>query len=321
MILTVTANPSLDRTLELASPLHHGEVQRAVAVRAEPGGKGVNVARVVAQAGLATRAILPARVGDPLLAALDDVALPYVAMPTDGEVRSNITIADPDGTTTKLNAPGVALDAAAARRLTDLVVEHAQGAAWVALCGSLPPGLPDSWYRTVIDELAGLECRIAVDTSGSPLAATVTGRVDLLKPNDEELAAATGTDPDVLVSATSRGDYEPLVDTARTLVERTGAAILATLGAAGAMLITDAGTWFATPPPIVPRSTVGAGDSSLAGYLIAETRGDAEPDRLRTAVAYGSAATALAGTQPPSPDQLDLDGVRITDLSGAAPVR
>ncbi|AZG44160.1 ATP-dependent 6-phosphofructokinase isozyme 2 [Gordonia insulae] len=319
-ILTVTANPSLDRTLELSAPLHHGGVQRATSVRAEPGGKGVNVARVVAEAGLSTRAVLPARTGDPLLTALDDVALPYLTLPIEGEVRSNITVADPDGTTTKINAPGFALVAAQADRLAELVVENARGARWVALCGSLPPGLPDDWYRTVIDALAEANCLVAVDTSGAPLAATVQGRVDLLKPNDEELAEATGVDPARLVGATAHGDYAPLIDAARTLVDRTGAAILATLGAAGAMLITDSGTWFATPPPIVPRSTVGAGDSALAGYLIAESRGDAAPDRLRTAVAYGSAATALAGTQPPRPDLLDLAGVSITDLSGAAQV-
>ncbi|NED66887.1 1-phosphofructokinase, partial [Streptomyces sp. SID10244] len=92
---------------------------------------------------------------------------------------------------------------------------------------------------------------------------------------------ATGVDPARLVAATSRGDYAPLVGAARSLVDQTGAAILATLGAAGAILVTDSGTWFATPPPIVPRSTVGAGDSALAGYLIAETRGATEPERLR----------------------------------------
>ncbi|MGK2319672.1 1-phosphofructokinase family hexose kinase [Gordonia rhizosphera] len=320
MILTVTANPSVDRTLELSAPLAHGEVQRAVGVRAEPGGKGINVARVVAEAGVTTRAILPARAGDPLLAALDAVGLPHLTLPVDGEVRNNVTIADPDGTTTKINALGIPLDADQARRLADLVVQNAAGTRWVALCGSLPPGLPADWYRSVIDALSGAGCRVAVDTSGAPLAATVTGRVDLLKPNDEELAEATGADPAQLVAATSRGDYGPLVSAARVLVDRTGAAILATLGAAGAMLITNTGTWFATPPPIVPRSTVGAGDASLAGYLIAESRGDAEPDRLRNAVAYGSAATALAGTQPPAPAQLDLERVVVTDLSGAAQV-
>ncbi|MBD1321791.1 1-phosphofructokinase family hexose kinase [Gordonia hankookensis] len=318
MILTVTANPSLDRTLELAAPLRRGEVQRATSVRAEPGGKGVNVARVVSEAGLATLAVLPARTGDPLLTALDTVDLPYLALPIDGDVRSNVTVADPDGTTTKINAPGFGLTPADTHALVDLIVENARDASWVALCGSLPPGPSDNWYRTVIDELDGQDCQVAVDTSGGPLSATVRGRVDLLKPNDEELAEATGVDPARLVAATSRGDYAPLIGAARSLVDQTGAAILATLGAAGAILVTDSGTWFATPPPIVPRSTVGAGDSALAGYLIAETRGATEPERLRSAVAYGSAATALAGTQPPAPGRLDLDGVTVTDLSGAA---
>lgn len=317
-ILTVTANPSLDRTLELTSPLVHGAVQRASAVRAEPGGKGINVARVASAAGVDTRALFPARAGDPLLAALDAVALPYLTLAIDGEVRSNVTIADPDGTTTKVNAPGFVLDDAIAAELTELVLRNARGARWVALCGSLPPGLPHTWYRTVVDALQGSGCRVAVDTSGAPLAAAVTGPVDLLKPNEQELADATGADPAQLAAASAQGDHAPLVTAATELAQRTGAAILATLGAAGALLVTGTGAWFATPPPIVPRSTVGAGDAALTGYLIAECRGADEPERLRTAVAYGSAATALAGTQPPYPDQIDLDNVTVTDLTGAA---
>ncbi|MEE3850560.1 hexose kinase [Gordonia sp. LSe1-13] len=316
-ILTVTANPSLDRTLELSTPLTHGAVQRARTALAEPGGKGVNVARVAAAAGVPTRAILPARAGDPLLTALDDVALPYLALPIDGEVRSNITVADPDGTTTKINAPGFVLDDAQARRLAELVLENARGARWVALCGSLPPGLPANWYRTVVDALSNSGCLVAVDTSGAPLAAAVTGRVDLLKPNDEELAEAVGADAAQLSAATARGDHAPLIEAAGQLVERTGAAILATLGASGALLVTATGSWFAAPPPIVPRSTVGAGDAALTGYLIAESRGAAEPERLRTAVAYGSAATALPGTRPPAPEQLDLSHVHVTELTGS----
>ena len=135
MIVTVTANPSLDRTLELGAPLARGEVQRAGVVRTEPGGKGVNVARVVAAAGLATRALLPARPGDPLRAALDDLALPYDAVPVDGEVRSNITIAESDGTTTKINAPGVTLTGPDREALVGLIREHAGSAQWVTLCG------------------------------------------------------------------------------------------------------------------------------------------------------------------------------------------
>lgn len=141
-IVTLTANPSLDRTLELSGVLQRGEVQRAVAARTEPGGKGVNVSRVAAEAGVSTLALLPGRAGDPLLTALNGVGLPYRAMPIDGEIRSNLTIAEPDGTTTKINAPGVTLDADQARALTELVIEHAASASWVTLCGSLPQVCP-----------------------------------------------------------------------------------------------------------------------------------------------------------------------------------
>ena len=72
------------------------------------------------------------------------------------------------------------------------------------------------------------------------------------------------------------------------------------------------GAWLATPPPIVPRSTVGAGDSSLAGYVRADVEGAAAPARLQMAVAYGSGAAALPGTALPSPDEINLDGVAIT---------
>ncbi|MGW0035787.1 1-phosphofructokinase family hexose kinase [Gordonia sp. NPDC003376] len=315
MIVTLTAHPSLDRTLEITGPLLRGEVQRAVDVRSEPGGKGINVSRVIAESAIPTRAILPAHDGDPLLAALHGVGLEIDAVGVTGDVRTNITIAETDGTTTKINAPGPTLDADAADALTALLLDRAADATWVALCGSLPAGVPDDWYRTLADALAPLGCRVAIDTSGAPLTAAVTGPVDLIKPNETELAEACGLDPAAMRDAVAGGDLGPVVDASRVMAERIGGSVLATLGATGAILTTTRGSWFAAPPPIVPRSTVGAGDSSLAGYLIAATRGDDEPGRLRSAVAYGAAATALPGTQPPRPEHLDLTHVSVTGLA------
>ena len=91
--------------------------------------------------------------------------------------------------------------------------------------------------------------------------------------------------------------------------------MLATLGGAGAVLVDETGSWMATPPPIVPRSTVGAGDASLAGYVRADVGGADPPQRLRMAVAYGSAAAALPGSALPSPAQIDLDAVQVTSIS------
>lgn len=315
MIVTVTVNPSIDRTIELASPLERGAVLRAVGVRNEPGGKGINVSRVIAEAGLDTLALLPSAPGDRMLVELDAVGLPHHAVGIDGEVRVNITIAEPDGTTTKLNEAGCFLGTGQIEELTDLIVTSAAEARWLALCGSLAPGLDDDWYRGIIDRLAGTGCRIAVDTSDGPLAEVARSTPSLLKPNGEELASLTGADGRAMEAAAEAGDPGAAAEAARNLSATTGAAVLNTLGAAGAVLADGDQSWFATPPPIVPRSTVGAGDSSLAGYLIAETRGLEPAERLRTAVAYGSAAAALPGTQPPTPAQLDLAGVTIRQLS------
>jgi 1-phosphofructokinase len=101
-------------------------------------------------------------------------------------------------------------------------------------------------------------------------------------------------------------------------VDRGVAAVLLTLGAQGAVLITTDGTWRAAPPPISLRSTVGAGDASLAGYLLADLRGEGPADRLREAVAYGAAAASLAGSTMPRDTDLDRAGVTVTQLTAAA---
>jgi 1-phosphofructokinase len=244
-------------------------------------------------------------------------------VPTAGAVRTNLAITEHDGTTTKLNEPGAALDAAALDALTRSVAASAESAAWVVLSGSLPPGVPDGWYADVVALLAQYPCRVAIDTSDGPLAALVASfdqaAPDLIKPNAEELAGVLGYSPQALEAAVAQGDPEPVVTAARRLVDRGVGAVLATLGAAGAVLVDETGSWMATPPPIAARSTVGAGDASLAGYLRADVGGAVPPQRLQMAVAYGSAAAALPGSALPTPAQIDLDAVRVTPIAPISP--
>ncbi|MGK2881758.1 MAG: 1-phosphofructokinase family hexose kinase [Mycobacterium sp.] len=319
MIVTVTPNPSIDRTVTLTLPLVRGAVHRVTEGTTEPGGKGVNVARALTLAHVDAIAVLPAAPGDPMLSALTGIGVAFRAVAMAGAVRTNLTITETDGTTTKLNERGVALDQAATDRLTSVVIDAARDAAWVVLSGSLPPGLPDSWYAEVVALLAPLPCKVAVDTSEGPLAALAASfhraAPDLIKPNAEELASLTGGSPEALESAVAEGNPEPVVAAARQLVDRGAGAVLATLGASGAVLVDNVGAWVATPPPIIPRSTVGAGDSSLAGYLRADAGGAPPPQRLQMAVAYGSAAAALPGSALPTPAQLLLDAVRVTSIA------
>lgn len=319
MIVTVTPNPSIDRTVTLTAPLTRGAVHRVSSVTTEPGGKGVNVARALTLAGVEAVAVLPAPGNDPMIAALQATGMQFRCVPATDAVRMNLTITEHDGTTTKLNAPGAALDPSVVDALTRAVVTNAEQASWVVLSGSLPPGVPDAWYAEIVARLAPLPCRVAIDTSERPLAALVAslGRTtpDLIKPNAEELAGVLGYSPQALEAAVAQGDPEPVVTAARELVDRGVRAVLATLGAAGAVLVDETGSWMATPGPIVPRSTVGAGDASLAGYLRAEVGGAVPPQRLQMAVAYGSAAAALPGSALPTPAEIELDGVSVTTIS------
>ncbi|WP_197375851.1 1-phosphofructokinase family hexose kinase [Mycolicibacterium baixiangningiae] len=318
MIVTVTPNPSIDRTVTLPAPLTRGAVQRISSVTNEPGGKGVNVARVLSQAGTDVMALLPAAAGDPLVAALRSTGVPFRAVPVAEPVRTNLTITESDGTTTKLNERGAPLNAAVREALTRSIVDTAAHAAWVVMSGSLPPGLPDGWYADIVGLLAPLPCRVAVDTSEGPLAALAAAfdhaAPDLIKPNAEELAGLVGGSAENLENSVAQGDPEPVVAAARQLIDRGVGTVLATLGASGAVLVDATGAWLALPPPTVARSTVGAGDSALAGYVRAAVGGAAPPDRLRMAVAYGSAAAALPGSALPTPAQLDLDGVTVTPI-------
>jgi 1-phosphofructokinase len=267
--------------------------------------------------------VLPAPASDPLVDALQASAVAFRCVPTTEAVRTNLAITEHDGTTTKLNEPGATLDAAALDALTRSVLATAESASWVVLSGSLPPGVPDSWYADIVAQLATYPCRVAVDTSEGPLAALVgsfdRAAPDLIKPNAEELAGVLGFSPQALEAAVAQGDPDPVVTAARKLVDRGVGVVLATLGAAGAVLVDATGSWMAVPPPIVPRSTVGAGDASLAGYVRADVSGAAAPQRLQMAVAYGSAAAALPGSALPTPPQIDVNAVAVTPISPVTP--
>jgi 1-phosphofructokinase len=135
-----------------------------------------------------------------------------------------------------------------------------------------------------------------------------------VKPNAEELAELTGIGNGEALEI----DELAAADAAGTLISRGCRAVLATLGAKGAVLATAEGSWFATMPPIVPRSTVGAGDSSLAGYLLADLRGEGPQRRLSVAVAHGSAAASLPGSTMPSVEQTDPESAVIRALTPIA---
>jgi 1-phosphofructokinase len=300
VIVTLTLNPSVDRTVEIEA-LARGQVMRALSVRVDPGGKGINVSRALATHGLPTRAVvtLGGAEGEHLVTLLLDTGIDVVPVRIRGAIRSNITVVEPDGTTTKFNEPGAELSSEELAAVIGAVKTAAQSADWLVLSGSLPPGTPADVYADMIRGLAGSGTRVAVDTSGPALEAAVAAGPTLVKPNRGELTGAAG------VRLLTIAD---VVEAAGRLREMGARAVLASLGADGAVLVDDDGAVHGRTPAVAQLSSVGAGDAMLAGFLAGGGKG---VDALSEALAWGAAAVLQPGSGMPSPGDIDRTKVQV----------
>lgn len=304
MIITLTPNPSIDRTVGFRE-LRRGSVNRASSSRIDPGGKGVNVSRALTAQGASTIAVLPE--GGPegrlMAALLDDAGVARHGVPIRESVRLNITAVEPDGTTTKLNEPGPHLDEGEIRALLAAVgsaVGAVEGPVWVVGCGSLPPGAPVDLLARLVRSAREAGARVAIDTSGAPLRPAVDAHPDLIKPNRVELEDLVGAE---LVTLGA------VVDAAGDLVAGGVGAVAVSLGRDGAVLVDPTGATHAVATIDAPRSTVGAGDCLLAGLLHDLSAGRPSAEALPTGVLWGAAAVTLPGSRVPGP--ADLDGITV----------
>lgn len=314
MIVTVTPNPSLDRTYELDT-LARGEVNRAARVRLDAGGKGINVSRALVAGGADTVAVFPSGGSDGarIVATLAADGVASVPVEIAGSTRSNVTLAEGDGTTTKVNAPGPRLTVDDVTRLLAAVAdtldagERRDGGPRVVVgAGSLPDGAADDFYVRLAQVGRAHGARVVVDTSDAPLGAVArAGCADLLKPNDDELADLVGRQLRTVGDVVAAAREVLAAGTERATPRPEGREVFVSLGAHGALLVTARRTWWAGGAPLVPASTVGAGDVTLAAYL---RTGD-----LPTAVAAGRAAVLLPGSAVPTPDLIHLDDVRVVE--------
>lgn len=301
MIVTVTPNPSVDRTLEV-DRLHRGHVVRSHSVQVDPGGKGINVVRALVGNGVHAVAVVPVggAEGRQLVDLLHERDITPRVVPIAGANRANIALVEPDGTVTKINEPGPTITTVEIEALITATATAAIGASWVVTCGSLPDGAPDDLHARIVAQAHAAGARVAVDTSGPPLLAALAARPDLVKPNLDELAEAVGAQVATLGEA---------VDAAHRLQALGARQVLASLGPDGAILVGDGVVLHASCHVQRPVSSVGAGDSSLAGFLTS----DDPVTALRTAVAFGAAAVQLPGSSLPNPHDLHPEDVRVTD--------
>jgi 1-phosphofructokinase len=303
MIVTLTPNPSIDRTVSITG-LQRGQVHRATASQIDPGGKGVNISRALTAHKAGTLAVLPA--GGPqghlLAELLKEAGIAVSIVPIAGSIRANVALVEPDGTTTKINEPGPLLSGSECEALLAGAVDTlAEQPSWLVGSGSLPPGVEDDLYAGLVGRCRAAGVSVAIDSSGPPLRLAVAAGPDLIKPNLEELEELVGRQLNTLGDVLAAG-----VD----LVTHGVGTVVVSLGGRGALLVSAQVIAHAVAPVSSPLSTVGAGDALLAGYLYATGSGSTEVEALCTGVTWGAAAVSLPGSAMPTPN--DVAGIAVS---------
>jgi 1-phosphofructokinase len=281
-VLTVTLNPAVDETIFL-DRLVPGTVHRAREVRRQAGGKGVNVAAMLVDAGRAVAAtgFLGRDNAHLFEAFFRSRGIHDRFLRLEGETRTGIKIVDrASAETTDLNLPGLAPDAADLAGLEAAIGEAARPGLWLVVSGSLPPGVEPAYLAGLVAAARARGALVAVDASGPALASAVEAGVDLVKPNKAELGELVGRD---------LGTFADALEAAAGLHERV-AHVAVSLGHEGALFLAPELGVMASAPPVTVVSTVGAGDALLAGYLAALLAGKSPADRAREATVFAWSA-------------------------------
>ncbi len=287
-VTTLTLNPALDEAVAIDG-LVLGGTNRCDLDALDPGGKGVNASRVIARLGRATRALgfAGGATGALLRARLDAEGVPHDFDDVAGATRINIMIYERAAVRrTRVYLPGPQTAPAQLAGVYAKLGAIAPGGIAI-VAGSLPPGLPDTTYRDIVAWLGARGVRTIVDASGAALAHALDARPFLIKPNVEEAEE---------VLWRKLGDHASVMRAADELRRRGARYVVISQGAQGAIGAGPDGVWKAVPPPVEARSTVGSGDSMVAGLAIAFNEGSGFAEGLRLGTATGAATATTPGT-------------------------
>lgn len=322
-ILTLTLNPALDvsTAIDRVEPTHK---MRCGAPTQHPGGGGVNVARVLHRLGADVTAIYPAggATGATLTSLLQAEGVPAQVVPIAGETRESFSVHEAStGQDWRFVLPGPALSDAelkACQRALLAALDEATatqggrsgGSAWVIASGGLPPGVSETCYADLAREVRARGARFVIDTNGAALTQALAAGVDVFKPSLRELRQLTGQ---------ALPDEASQVAAARSLIDAGQAGTVAlSLGELGAILVTAEGVWRAAALDVPVASTIGAGDSFVAGLVFGLSQGQPADQAFAQALATSAAALLSRGTALAEEADIArlLPQVRVTAIAG-----
>jgi len=290
-IVTLTPNPAIDLCTSVERIVPARKL-RCTPQRRDPGGGGVNVARVVKRFGGDVEAILPIGgfTGHLLRSLIDDEGILNRVITVEAETREDFAVSERSTAQQyRFVLPGLPLREGEWRACLDALAASAPPPKFVVGSGSLPPGVPDDFYAQAAAIAGQFGAKFVVDTSGAPLAAAIEHGVYMMKPNLREMRDLAG------VELLHQEDW---IVAAREYIDNGKVEIVAlSLGHLGALLITRDQVWRGQPLPIKPISAVGAGDSFLGAMIFSLARGDSAPEAFRLGMAAASSALINEGTE------------------------
>lgn len=289
-IVTLTLNPAVDKSCAVDQVVPDRKL-RCSPPDFDPGGGGINVARACHKLGEPAAAIWACggAMGDLLKSLLEQEGITQHPFPIEQMTRENLMVMEESsGQQYRFGEPGASLSDEELQDCLDRIPSLDPPPKYLVASGSLPPGAPTDFYAEVA-RAAPADCRVVLDTSGEPLQAGLAGPVYLLKPNLRELAHLAGAHVE------SDHDIQRIADRLRK--ESGVEVILTSLGSGGAMLSSAEGHEHIRAPTVRIRSKVGAGDSTVAGMIVALNRGKSLHEAALFAVATGAAAVMTPGTE------------------------
>ena len=287
LIITLTINPAIDRTISV-DRLAFEDRARISSSRESAGGRGINASSVIHSFGAPTLAVLTSggEKGKRLEALLDKAGFPVAVVPIQNEIRTDLTITDRHGLTIHLNEAGPELSAAEVAQVEKRVREALEGAAWLMLCGSLPPGVPASFYGKLIAAARKKKVKTLLHTSGDALREGIEARPSVVTPNQSEAERLLGR---TLLTSTQ------FLEAAEQVRQMGADSVVLSLGGRGAVGAFADGMLAAAPPPVDSVCPIGSGDALAAAYAWAMFRKNKPAEAIRWGVAAGTASARLPG--------------------------
>lgn len=298
LILTVTLNPAIDRTVTVES-FSIDKVNRVKSIQRDPGGKGINVSKTIKALGGQSKAlaILGGRNGQWLLEESQRLGLSLVNVAIEGETRENIKIVDPVSKQyTDLNESGPTADDSMVQRLIMTIRDILHEGDYLVLSGSALPGMPEDIFKKIIEGVKTKGVQVIVDVDGVYLVKALEAQPDFIKPNIDELEAFVGK---------KLPTEEAILEAANSLIQKGIKRVVISRGEEGLLWVDERQVIEAKAIPVVVKSTVGAGDSVVAALVTGLSLGKSEQDIVKLAIATAASVVMTEGSKTGSLDNLE----------------